>query len=134
MVFRMKKRIIIFLLLFSMISNARAYNAEVTDISSREYFKSVKTAIDSAQESIYMSMFVIALRPEHEGSVVHKLCDALIDAKKRGVMVKVILDQNINYYEDKSEIEGKNTEAYNYLLKNGIEVSYDSKHKHTVKH
>ena len=64
-----------------------------------------------------MSMFVVSLRPNQKNSVVYKLCNALIDAKKRGVMVKVILDQNVNYYDDQIGVEGKNIEAYNYLNK-----------------
>ena len=120
-------------LLLSSVSNIFAYSADVEDISSRDYFPKVKEVIDNAEKSIHMSMFVVSLRPNQKNSVVYKLCDALIDAKKRGVMVRVILDQNVNYYDNKKkgEIEGKNTEAYQYLTKNGIEVFYDNKYEYT---
>ena len=118
------------ILLFS-ISNIFAYTADVKDISSREYYPAVKEVIDKAEKSIHMSMFVVSLRPDQKNSVVYKLCNALIDAKKRGVMVRVIMDQNVNYYDDKKGVEGKNIEAYKYLNKNGVNVFYDNKNKYT---
>ena len=101
------------LILILTISNLYAYPAEVEDISSRNYYPKVKEVIDNAEKSIHMSMFVVALRPNQKNSVVYQLCNALIDAKKRGVSVRVILDQNVNYFnkEKRGEIEGKNEEA-----------------------
>ena len=118
-------------LFFVSISNILAYSADVKNISSREYYPAVKEIIDNAEKSIHMSMFVVSLRPNQKDSVVYKLCDALIDAKKRGVSVRVILDQNVNYYDDQIGVEGKNIEAYKYLNKNGVDVFYDNKNKYT---
>jgi hypothetical protein len=127
----MKKIILAICIFLISITNLFAYSAEVEDISSRDYFFKTKEVIDSAEKSIHMSMFVVALRPSHKDSVVYKLCDALIEAKKRGVDVRVILDQNVNYYDDQKGIESKNEEAYKYLSKNGIDVFYDNKNKYT---
>lgn len=121
------------LLYLLLASNLFAYSADVRDISGREYYSAVKEVIDNAQKSIHMSMFVVALRSNQKDSVVYKLCDALIDAKKRGVSVRVILYQNVDFYDkgSGSDVEGKNEEAYNYLNANGIEVFYDNKYKYT---
>ncbi|MBN2407090.1 MAG: hypothetical protein JXJ19_05285 [Elusimicrobia bacterium] len=115
----------------SFIQNLSAYQAEVENISSRDYFPKVKEAINKAEKSIYMSMFVISLRLSQPDSGVYKLCDALIEAKKRGVKVKVVLDQNVDYYDEESVVEGKNTLAYQYLTGRGIEVFYDDKYQYT---
>lgn len=127
----LRKYISLVFIITALFLKAGAYQAEVENISGRDYFPKVKAVIDSAHESIYMSMFVVALQPSHKDSVVYKLCDALIDAKERGVDVKVILDQNIDYYDEEKQIEGKNALAYQYLTKTGIEVYYDNKYKYT---
>lgn len=126
-----RKFLLIAICIYTSITYSFAYSADVENISSRDYFPKVKEVIDKAEKSIYMSMFVISLRPAQPESVVYELCDALVAAKKRGVSVKVILDQNVDYYDDESIIEGKNTLAYQYLTENGIEVFYDNKFQYT---
>ncbi|GAF71531.1 unnamed protein product, partial [marine sediment metagenome] len=87
----MRKSTFLICLLLLSVSNIFSYSAEVEDISSRDYFPKVKEVIDNAEKSIYMSMFVVSLRLNQKDSVVYQLCDALIEAKKRGVSVRVIL-------------------------------------------
>ncbi|MDD5773282.1 MAG: phospholipase D-like domain-containing protein [bacterium] len=72
---------------------------------------------------------------KNTNSQVYKLCSSLVDAKKRGVRVKVILDQNIDYMrerkEDEWQVEDKNQNAFSFFKKNGIEVFYDTKNIYT---
>ncbi|MFH1996585.1 MAG: phospholipase D-like domain-containing protein [Candidatus Omnitrophota bacterium] len=61
----------------------------------------------------------------------------LVSAHKRGVQVKVILDQNINFaaWEERGgrwQREGKNDSLFAYLKKAGIETYYDN--LYTVSH
>lgn len=115
------------------IINLFAYSAEVEDIGGRDYYPVVKEVIDSAEESIYVAMFIISLHPEHKDSKTYQLCNSLIKAKERGVNVKVVLDQNVDFMEEdhRWEIEGKNEEAYKYFKSNGVDVFYDDKYKYT---
>ncbi|MGM0568625.1 MAG: phospholipase D-like domain-containing protein, partial [Elusimicrobiota bacterium] len=99
-----------------------SYTAEVRDISNRNYFPAVKEAIDNADNSIHMAMYILNLK-EDVSSPVDDLVKSLIRAKERGVEVKVILDKNINFFT--GELEERNKEAYKYLRENGIDVFYD---------
>jgi HKD family nuclease len=96
--------------------------AEITDISNRRYYPAVKEALDKAQSSIDMAMFVVSLSEDRETKAA-SLLRSLVDASQRGVEVKVILDKNINFFT--GEIEYKNKEAYRYLKKRGVNVLYD---------
>ncbi len=120
----------VFLLLLS-VSNIFAYPADVKDISGREYYSAVKEVIDNAEKSIAISMYIINLNENNKKSQVYKLCNSLVEAKKRGVDVKIILDQNIDFVRAGKdyiwETEGKNKDAYKYFKKNGIDVFYDNK-------
>ena len=82
-----------------------------------------------------MVMFVVRLDERNTNSQVYKLCASLVDAKKRGVRVKIILDQNIDFSrrkkEDAWQIEDKNQNALKYFKENGIEVFYDTKNIYT---
>ena len=52
-----------------------------------------------------------------------------MEAKKRGVEVKIIIDQNIDFKRERQDgewqIEGKNENAFRFFKKNEIEVLYD---------
>ena len=93
--------------------------------------QTVKEVIDNAKKSIAISMYIINLNENYKKSQVYKLCNSLVEAKKRGVDVKIILDQNIDFVRAGKastwEIEGKNEDAYKYFKKNGIDVFYDDK-------
>ncbi|MDD5771930.1 MAG: phospholipase D-like domain-containing protein [bacterium] len=107
------------------------WEPEITNISSRKYYPAVKEVLDKSQKSISMAMYIVSLDGKNTQSEVYQLCESLVNAKKRGVQVKVILDQSVDY--DRSEdgergrIEGKNQNAFRYFKENGIEVFYDTK-------
>ena len=106
------------------------YTLDVLDISGKKYYPAVKEAIQNAEDSIYVVMFQVSLNPYHKNSKVYKLVDELVKAHKRGVNVKVVLDQNIDFVNrrniDKWVAEGKNAWCFKILKEAGIEVYYDN--------
>ena len=50
--------------------------------------------ISKAEKSISVMLFYISFNPNNEKSPVNKLVNLLIEAKKRGVDVKVIMDKD----------------------------------------
>lgn len=129
----MKKYLTIFLVAIAILGiTARVfcYEAEVIDISGTKYFPAVKEALVKAEKSIDMVMYQISLRPYDKVSQVYSLVDELINAHKRGVTVKVILDQNIDFIEGRGinrwAAEGKNSRSFKALKDVGIDVRYDT--------
>ena len=112
---------------------AFCYQGDVKNISGEKYFQAVKKAISEAKESIFMVMFKVGLRPYDKNSSVYQLVDELIDAHKREVKVKVILDQNIPFEKeniDEWQVDDKNAWCYKMLKDAGIEIGYDDPNKY----
>lgn len=110
---------------------AGPYQATVEDLSDNTYFPKAKEALINAKKSIYMLMYFASFNAKLKNSPVNQLVEELINAHKRGVKVKIILDQNIDFgaLEEGSgrwEREGKNDSLFLYLKENGIEVYYDN--------
>ncbi len=110
---------------------AEAYQATVEDLSDNMYFSKAKEALINAKKSIYMLMYFVSFNAKSKNSPVNQLVEELINAHKRGVKVKIILDQNIDFgaLEEGSgrwEREAKNDSLFLYLKKNGLEVYYDN--------
>lgn len=128
----MKKYLTIFiiaLVLLGITARAFCYQAEVVDISGAKYFPAVKEALAKAEKSINMVMYQVSLRPYDKTSQVYSLVDELIKAHKRGVEVKVILDQNIDFVGggviNRWVTEGKNSRCFRVLKEAGVDVQYD---------
>lgn len=66
-------------------------------INGKDYYPAVKEALQEAEKSIYMVMYQVALHSYDKDSKAYKLVDELVKARNRGVIVKVILDQNIDF-------------------------------------
>lgn len=94
-----KIRFLAILLLLSVSLNIPLYAApaNVQAINGKEYYPAVKKALQEAEKSIYMVMYQVALHSYDKDSKVHKLVDELIKAHDRGIIVKVVLDQNIDF-------------------------------------
>ena len=92
-------------------------------LASIDYFKHLPDIIKAANVSIKLTMFHIALPQGPHPTKI--LLDELINAKARGVEVKVMLDQDRETDLYKSTII--NTAAKKYLEENGIQCKYDSK-------
>ncbi len=110
---------------------ADSYQATVEDISGDKYFPAVKEALSKAEKSINMAMYFVSFDPQEKISAVSGLVEELVNAHKRGVKVKVILDQNIDFNTWEAgkgdwEKESKNSALFSYLKMQGIEVYFDS--------
>ena len=123
-------RLYIFLFLGLLFSqNLFAIQADVENISPDQYFKTTLNGIAQAKESIYFVMYLASLNPAEPNSEVYQLLKALVDAKSRGLQIKVILDQNLDFTDEPRPNEiykNKNQAAFEYLRANNIEVFYDT--------
>ncbi len=72
-------------------------------------------------------MYLVSLPPKGSGSRARRLLDALVEAKGRGVEVRVVLDRNAVWIEKRN----KNAVAYRYLQERGVTVFYDDENKLT---
>ncbi|MEK6728357.1 MAG: phospholipase D-like domain-containing protein, partial [Candidatus Omnitrophota bacterium] len=91
--------------------------AKANVLLGEDYFQTTHQAIQNAKESIYVAMYLINLEPTPTDNPASILLEGLISAKRRGVYVKVILDDTtlkVNY------------NAYKRLQQAGIDVSLDS--------
>lgn len=134
----MKRRLISFLITFAVLgftAMAFCYQADVADISGTKYFPAVKEVILKAQKSINVVMFTIEASISKQDSKPNQLIDVLIEAKKRGVDVEVILDQNVDFVQRRHagdwETNIKSTRAYRRLKEAGIKVYYDEPARYT---
>jgi hypothetical protein len=126
-----KISVLILAVLLFIPSIAFPYQADVQDISQDKYYQATLDAINNAKESIFMVMYYISWDPFNKESKSYQLTQALISAKKRGVKIKVILDQTMDIQakdetiEDWELLKAKNITAYELLQKEGIDVSFD---------
>ena len=131
----MKKRTLLIITLACFLLTGYAFSADVTDLSGKKYFPIVKKAIDNSEKSICMVMYIVAFDERNTKSPVYKLCESLVSAGKRGVRIKVILDQNIDFKQHRKDgawqVKGKNENAFNFFKQNNIDVSYDEKTTYT---
>lgn len=88
--------------------------ALITPVSDRGYYLKTHQILQNSKESIHMVMFEVKYYPKYPNSHENILVRDLIEAKKRGVDVKIIVDE----YSNKDN-------AYDYLKKNGVEIKYD---------
>lgn len=123
------RRVILFLLFFFLLWPGGLWAAKVDELiflPKGDYFQATHQALQKAKDSIHLVMYVVKKGPG-KGHPVNLLLQDLIKARKRGVRVRVILDESAKGFADSS----LNTNAYNTLLKNGVNVSYDSPKKVT---
>ena len=93
------------------------FGAETNILLGKDYFQTTHQAIQNVKESIYVAMYLINVEPTPTDNPASILLEGLISAKKRGVYVKVILDDTtfkVNY------------NAYKRLQQAGIDVFIDS--------
>ncbi len=97
-------------------------------INDRDYYPVAIKMIDNAQKSIHMVMFEIVWygNPNDDQHDVSKLGKALVDAHKRGVDVKVILENGYGWGGfEYSKIPGYAKNWSQYFNSNGVEVRLD---------
>ncbi|WP_246112255.1 phospholipase D-like domain-containing protein [Thermococcus aciditolerans] len=95
----------------------REENAPPTELLVDDtYYRSLIEDIRGARESVYVTMFLMKYDPNDSYDHANDLIRALVEARKRGVSVHVILENGI---ED-------NRATYDYLRSNGVDVVFDS--------
>lgn len=93
------------------------FAGETDILFGQDYFQTANLAIQEAKESIYLAIYLINVESTPTANPASVLLEGLIAAKKRGVYVKVILDDskfNINYH------------AYKRLRQAGVDAYFDS--------
>ncbi|ABL78427.1 phospholipase D/Transphosphatidylase [Thermofilum pendens Hrk 5] len=82
-------------------------------INDRDYYPTLLDYISRANKSIYIAMFQF----KSDTDVISKIVELLISKNKKGVDVKVVLENTI----DENEL------TYRRLLDNGVAVKFDSR-------
>jgi cardiolipin synthase len=128
----MKKVIlnILFLLLLSTFYSSRAIGLPTEDVqlvTDAQYFQVAKKMIQEAKKSIQVMMFEMAYYDKFPDTPSNLLIKELIDAKKRGVKVEVILEVR----EGEDRTTQRNRYTGKILSKGGVDVIYDSPSKTT---
>ena len=93
------KFLILFFLTISLIFSPRLlfssqHQATVQDLSQEKYFLPTLNAINNARESIFIALYFIIADPQDADDPVNQLLNALIQAKARGVDIKIILEDS----------------------------------------
>ncbi|MFQ6065920.1 MAG: phospholipase D-like domain-containing protein [bacterium] len=94
---------------------------DVEVITNREYFQVVHQALREADHSIQVMMYKIGYYEKYPDSPSNTLIRDLIEAKRRRVEVKVVLDVS----DWNQEVTRDNKTTGRILSKYGIEVGYD---------
>lgn len=125
------KLFLVILLSFSIFTlpSEKGFKGEITPAENEKYFKEVLPLIKNAKESIYVIMFLAGYYPKYPKSPTNQIFSELIEAKKRGVKVEIILEQSdVPGYSNTNE---KNLKTAQFLSNNGISVYFDSPDKTT---
>ncbi|MFH1318441.1 MAG: phospholipase D-like domain-containing protein [Candidatus Omnitrophota bacterium] len=133
---KFKKVITIIILSISVtIFSAKVYasQADVQNLSGNKYFEETLNAINGAEESIFVVMYYVNWNPFEKDSKPYAIIQALLEAHRRGVDVKVILDQTMDLTSEQDEelsdwelFKAKNIYVYELFQREGIDVSFDA--------
>jgi HKD family nuclease len=105
-------------LIFIFVLSCWALQAEeVRVLEGKEYFEVLHKALQEAKDSIYVEMYIIITKPDDPENPVSILVDDLIQAKGKGVEVKVVI-------EDTKFVKCYN--AFSRLKEAGVDVRLDS--------
>jgi phosphatidylserine/phosphatidylglycerophosphate/cardiolipin synthase-like enzyme len=126
---RKKTPIIFFLLLCTFfISDSFGLPAQdIQVVTDAQYFQVAKKMIQEAKTSIQVMMFEMRYYDEHPDSPSNLLIKELIEAKKKGVRVEVILEVR----EDEDRTTQTNRRTGKMFSERGVEVIYDPLFKTT---
>jgi phosphatidylserine/phosphatidylglycerophosphate/cardiolipin synthase-like enzyme len=95
---------------------------DVRLVTDSEYFQVAKTMIQEAKRSIQVMMFEMGYYDRNPNTPSNLLIKELINAKKRGVKVEVLLE--VREGEDRTAKRNRHTGKI--LSEGGVEVIYDS--------
>ncbi|MCG2712726.1 MAG: phospholipase D-like domain-containing protein [Candidatus Omnitrophica bacterium] len=113
------KNSILFFFISLIILSVFSPNTHADVLTGKTYQQTVHKYIVGAERSITVAMYFIILEPEGTGPI-NELVNDLVDAEKRGVQVKVVL-------EDTKLKE--NRLAYEKLRKAGVNVYFDTRER-----
>jgi phosphatidylserine/phosphatidylglycerophosphate/cardiolipin synthase-like enzyme len=99
-----------------------ATSGGVTAFTNRAYMDEVLPLFAGAKRSIKVLMYGVSYRPGRPQASVNRLVDALVDARARGVRVRVLLDRS-DYNKAINRVNEKTKE---YLESKGVEVRWDA--------
>ena len=100
---------------------------DVQLVTNAQYFQTAQKIIRESKESIYVMMFEMGYYDDHPNTPSNLLIKELIEAKKRGVKVEVILD--VREGEDRTTKRNRHTGKI--LSQGGVSVIYDPLSKTT---
>jgi len=128
----MKKIIlgILFFLLLSTLHLPLSYSLPAEDVqlvTDAQYFQIAKKMIQEAKTSIQVTMFEMGYYDRYSNTPSNLLIQELVNAKKRGVKVEVILDVR----EGEDRTTKRNRQTGKILSDGGVEVVFDPLFKTT---
>ncbi|MEZ0289629.1 MAG: phospholipase D-like domain-containing protein [Sulfolobales archaeon] len=89
----------------------------------REYYETLASWLSKANKSVYIIMYVIKYDPKDPSDIVNNLLNILIDLKKRGIEVRILVDdETLRSYP----------ETLNFLKKNNLSVRLDESSSKTT--
>ena len=121
---------ILFFLLLSTFSLSLSFGLPAEDVQlviDAQYFQVAKKMIQEAKASIQIMMFEMGYYDKYPNTPSNLLIKELIDAKKRGAKVEVILEVK----EGRDRTTERNRHTGKILSDGGVEVVYDSLFKTT---
>ena len=121
---------ILFFLLVSAVPLASSYGLPAEDVQlvlDAQYFQVAQKMIKEAKTSIQLMLFEMGYYEEHPNTPSNLLIRELIDAKKRGVKVEILLEVR----EGEDRTTKRNRQAGKILSEAGVEVTYDPLFKTT---
>ncbi len=97
-------------------------NDQITVVNDRDAFDALYGMLQSAQKSIHMSQFELKYytSQQYKDSHPNYIVQALIDAHKRGIEVKIVVDEYGNKYNDDL------TKVILMLKKEGVNIKLDN--------
>lgn len=97
---------------------------EIELVVDEQYFEVAKKLIREAKSSIRIMMFEMGYYERHPNSPSNLLIRELIEARKRGVQIEVILE--VGEGEGKEKTTERNRETGRILSEGGVRVIFDS--------
>ena len=98
-----------------------AEQASIEVVADRDYYYSVLADLRNANSTVYVAMYSMIYDPDDSYDWANDLIRELVNAKRRGVNVNVIIEYRTYY----GYMDG-NLEAYDYLSANGVNVKLDN--------
>jgi len=108
---------------------SETFSGKIYTADNGSYFEMILPRIKEASESIYIIMFSARYYPDYPGSPGNIILDELVNARKRGVKVEMILNRSGR--ESDAALTKGNMDAGAYLAKKGLPVYFDSENKTT---